>query len=658
MDKEKRIRELIDALNAASERYYNGLEESMSNFEWDAMFDELTNLEQETGIVFPDSPTQKAGAEETGGEKEAHEYPALSLAKTKKIEDLKEFAGDRDIYLSYKLDGLTLVLTYDGGVLQKILTRGNGQVGSNITYLKDSIIGIPEKIEEKGHMVVRGEAIISYTDFEIINDTIDDEDERYANPRNLASGTLALDDKEKVKARHVHFIAFTLVHLDYAMKSFGERMAYLKKLGFNVVEHELTNSEKVTETLNKFTEKVESGKMDFPVDGLVITYDDTDYAATGSVTGHHATRAGLAFKWQDTVAESELLYIEWSCAIATISPVAVFKPVNLEGTKVERASLCNVSEIERLGIGDKGTKIEVIKSNKIIPKVIGVKEKVGELIIPDKCPACNAPTRIKISEKSGTKTLHCTNPSCPAKDIKRFTRFVSKQGLDIDGLSIQTIVRFVNLGYIKTLPDFYKLDRFYEEIAKLDGFGDKSVENLANSINKSKEASPINLIYSLCIPKIGLDAAKRIVAALGFKGFVDKMYEREILENIDKIGPERANSIIEYFSDEKKKTEFMELLSILNIKDEGPKDMSGGELAGLTFVITGDVNVYKNRDEFKAYVESKGGSVTGSVSKKTDYLVNNDTESTSSKNMKAKELNIPIISEAEFIERFDKERSL
>lgn len=658
MDKEKRIRELIDALNAASERYYNGLEESMSNFEWDAMFDELTNLEQETGIVFPDSPTQKAGAEETGGEKEAHEYPALSLAKTKKIEDLKEFAGDRDIYLSYKLDGLTLVLTYDGGVLQKILTRGNGQVGSNITYLKDSIIGIPEKIDEKGHMVVRGEAIISYTDFEIINDTIDDEDERYANPRNLASGTLALDDKEKVKARHVHFIAFTLVHLDYAMKSFGERMAYLKKLGFNVVEHELTNSEKVTETLNKFTEKVESGKMDFPVDGLVITYDDTDYAATGSVTGHHATRAGLAFKWQDTVAESELLYIEWSCAIATISPVAVFKPVNLEGTKVERASLCNVSEIERLGIGDKGTKIEVIKSNKIIPKVIGVKEKVGELIIPDKCPACNAPTRIKISEKSGTKTLHCTNPSCPAKDIKRFTRFVSKQGLDIDGLSIQTIVRFVNLGYIKTLPDFYKLYRFYEEIAKLDGFGDKSVENLANSINKSKEASPINFIYSLCIPKIGLDAAKRIVAALGFKGFVDKMYEREILENIDKIGPERANSIIEYFSDEKKKTEFTELLSILNIKDEGPKDMSGGELAGLTFVITGDVNVYKNRDEFKAYVESKGGLVTGSVSKKTNYLVNNDVESTSSKNMKAKELNIPIISEAEFIERFDKERSL
>lgn len=658
MDKEKRIRELIDALNAASERYYNGLEESMSNFEWDAMFDELTNLEQETGIVFPDSPTQKAGAEETGGEKEAHEYPALSLAKTKKIEDLKEFAEDRDIYLSYKLDGLTLVLTYDGGVLQKILTRGNGQVGSNITYLKDSIIGIPEKIEEKGHMVVRGEAIISYTDFEIINDTIDDEDERYANPRNLASGTLALDDKEKVKARHVHFIAFTLVHLDYAMKSFGERMAYLKKLGFNVVEHELTNSEKVTETLNKFTEKVESGKMDFPVDGLVITYDDTDYAATGSVTGHHATRAGLAFKWQDTVAESELLYIEWSCAIATISPVAVFKPVNLEGTKVERASLCNVSEIERLGIGDEGTKIEVIKSNKIIPKVIGVKEKVGELIIPEKCPACNAPTRIKISEKSGTKTLHCTNPSCPAKDIKRFTRFVSKQGLDIDGLSIQTIVRFVNLGYIKTLPDFYKLDRFYEEISKLDGFGDKSVENLANSINKSKEANPINFIYSLCIPKIGLDAAKRIVAALGFKGFVDKMYEREILENIDKIGPERANSIIEYFSDEKKKTEFTELLSILDLKDEGPKDMSGGELAGLTFVITGDVNVYKNRDEFKAYVESKGGSVTGSVSKKTDYLVNNDTESTSSKNMKAKELNIPIISEAEFIERFDKERSL
>jgi DNA ligase (NAD+) len=658
MDKEKRIHELIDALNSASERYYNGLEESISNYEWDAMFDELTGLEEETGLIFPDSPTQKAGYEETSGEKEAHEYPALSLAKTKSIEELKAFAGERDIYLSYKLDGLTLVLTYDGGKLQKILTRGNGQTGSNITYLKDALIGIPEEIAEKGHMVVRGEAIISYTDFEIINDTIDDEDERYANPRNLASGTLALDDKEKVKSRHVHFIAFTLVHLDRQMRSFGERMAYLKSLGFNVVEHELTNSAKIEETVEKFTKKVEDGKMDFPVDGLVITYDDTDYAKTGSVTGHHATRAGLAFKWQDTVAESELLYVEWSCAIATISPVAVFKPVNLEGTKVERASLCNISEMERLGIGDKGSKIEVIKSNKIIPKVIGVKEKVGELIIPDKCPACLAPTKLKISEKSGTKTLHCTNPECPAKEIKRFTRFVSKQGLDIDGMSIQTIVRFVNLGYIKSLPDFYRLDRYYDEIAKLDGFGEKSVNNLMNSINRSIDADPVRFIYSLCIPKIGIDAAKRIVAALGFKGFTEKLCNREVLENIDKIGPERATSIIEFFNDEKRKTEFTELLSILNIKDEGPKDTSNGSLNGLTFVITGDVNVYKNRDEFKAYVESQGGSVTGSVSKKTNFLVNNDVESTSSKNMKAKELGIPIISEAEFIEQFDKGRSL
>ncbi|MBR0435583.1 MAG: NAD-dependent DNA ligase LigA [Lachnospiraceae bacterium] len=658
MDKEKRIHELIDALNSASERYYNGLEESISNYEWDAMFDELTKLEEETGLIFPDSPTQKAGYEETSGEKEAHEYPALSLAKTKSIEELKAFAGERDIFLSYKLDGLTLVLTYDDGKLQKILTRGNGQIGSNITYLKDALIGIPGEIAEKGHMVVRGEAIISYTDFEIINDTIDDEDERYANPRNLASGTLALDDKEKVKSRHVHFIAFTLVHLDRQMRSFGERMAYLKSLGFNVVEHELTNSKKIEETVEKFTKKVEDGKMDFPVDGLVITYDDTDYAKTGSVTGHHATRAGLAFKWQDTVAESELLYVEWSCAIATISPVAVFKPVNLEGTKVERASLCNISEMERLGIGDRGSKIEVIKSNKIIPKVIGVKEKVGELIIPDKCPACSAPTKLKISEKSGTKTLHCTNPDCPAKDIKRFTRFVSKQGLDIDGMSIQTIVRFVNLGYIKSLPDFYRLDRYYDEIAKLDGFGEKSVNNLTNSINKSIDADPVRFIYSLCIPKIGIDAAKRIVAALGFKGFTEKLCNREVLENIDKIGPERATSIIEFFNDEKRKTEFTELLSILNIKDEGPKDTSGGSLNGLTFVITGDVNVYKNRDEFKAYVESQGGSVTGSVSKKTNFLVNNDVESTSSKNMKAKELGIPIISEAEFIERFDKGRSL
>lgn len=655
MDDKKRIEELVKVLNGASEAYYNGQEEIMSNFEWDSMFDELSALEEKTGYVLENSPTQNAGYEEKNGEKEAHEFPALSLAKTKSVEELKKWADNRPIWLSWKLDGLTVVATYDNGTLTKLLTRGNGTVGTNITFMSDAMTGIPKKISYQGHLVVRGEATISYTDFELINDMIEDDDEKYANPRNLASGTLALDktNLDKVKERRIHFNAFTLVHLDDDIKSWGERMNFLDKQGFLTVERELCDDVTIAEVIDKWTIKVETGKMDIPVDGLVICYDDNDYAKTGSVTGHHATRAGFAFKWQDISAETELEYVEWSCAASTISPVAVFKPVQLEGTTVSRASLCNISEMERLGIGENGhTTIEVIKANKIIPKCIAVKKATGKFVVPESCPVCKEKTEVRISPNSGTKTLHCTNPDCTAKHIKKFTRFVSKTGMDIDGLSIQTIVKFINLGYITRFSDIYGLADYAEEIKALEGFGEKSCENMLKAIEKSRKVHPVNFIYALCIPLIGADAGKKIMKVTGYQGFLDRLKNGTGFEDVEGIGPEKSNSIVEWFSKTENEEVFYALLEELELEKVEPVTTTGGRCEGLTFVITGDVHHYKNRAEFKAYVESEDGVVTGSVSKKTNYLVNNDTTSMSSKNQKAKELGIPIISEDEFVEMF------
>ena len=651
-DKKKRIEALVEQLNKASSVYYNGQDEIMSNYEWDALFDELTSLENETGYVLPDSPTQRAGyEEEASGEKEEHEYPALSLAKTKNIEELRTWAGERPIWLSWKLDGLTLVLTYDDGKLSKILTRGNGTIGTNITFLKNAISGFPQKIKYKGHMVVRGEAAISYTDFALINDMIEDDDEKYANPRNLASGTLNLDDPAEVKERHVCFHAFTLVHIDEPMVSWGARMDYLAELGFDVVDREATDAAHLSETIDAWTRKVENGEMDIPVDGLVICYDDTEYASSGSVTGHHATRAGFAFKWQDESVETKLSYIEWSCAVSTISPVAVFEPVQIEGTTVSRASLCNISEIERLGLGKECT-LEVIKANKIIPKCIAVKDARGEVEIPKVCPVCHAPTEIRISSHSGTKTLHCTNPDCTAKNVKKFTRFVSKGGMDIDGLSIQTMLKFINEGYIHEFADIYHLREHFEVISQMEGFGEKSVHNMDTSIEASRKVHPVNFIFALCIPLIGTDAAKKIVNTIGFDAFLQRMEESVGFDDIDGIGVERSNSILKWYTNEHNRMSLEHLLKELEIEDVQPVDTSDGLCTGLTFVITGDVHHFKNRDAFKAYVESQGGKVAGSVSGKTSYLVNNDVESNSSKNRKAKDLGVPILSEDAFVEQF------
>ena len=668
------MRLLVDKLNQASDAYYNGRGETMTDYEWDALFDELKQLEQEEGEILPDSPTNKVSEDNIIGQKEDHEFAALSLAKTKKPEDLAKWAEGRAIWLSWKLDGMTLVVTYDEGHLTKVVTRGNGHTGTNITHLAKAINGIPSTIKAKGHVVIRGEAVISYEDFERFNM---ENDEEYANPRNLASGSLTLKDPAEVAQRHINWIPFTLVYTDENITSWGARMDYLQKIGLKCVEHEqitnptLTNIDNV---ISQWTQKVTDRKNPYPVDGLVIVYDDTEYASTGSVTGHHATRSGYAFKWQDESAHTELVEIEWSCAASTISPVAIFTPVELEGTTVKRASLCNISECERLGIGDKGTKIEVIKANKIIPKVIKVNETVGNLVIPEHCPVCHARTEISISAASGTKTLHCSNAACPAKQLKKFARFVSKEGVNIDGISEQTLAKFINLGWIKDYADIFKLPAHVLQISQLEGFGEKSATNMMRSIEKARHVEARKLLYALSIPLCGQDVCSRLLSAYSFeeltklaKGDSKNTDEgstlqpnlftpqaEETLAMVPGIGPEKAGSFVKWFKNRENQEVFDRLLLELDVEQSSTVAV-GNCCQGLTFVVTGDVFHFKNRNELKAYIESQGGKVTGSVSKSTSFLINNDVTSTSGKNQKAAQLRIPVISEDEFISKFQEQ---
>ena len=647
------MRSLVDQLKEASDAYYNGMAEIMTDFEWDAMFDRLKALEEETGVVMEDSPTMNVQADDTAGEKEAHEFAALSLAKTKKEEELVKWAEGKCIYVSWKLDGLTLVVTYDNGRLSKVVTRGDGHIGTNITHLAKGIHGIPEKIDEKGHLVIRGEAVISYEDFETFRV---ESGEDYANPRNLASGSLTLKDVKELERRNLHWIPFTLVYTEQDINSWGERMAYLSKLGFTVVDHERIehpDAENVKASIAGWTKRVSDG-YSYPVDGLVICYDDTAYAATGSVTGHHAVRAGYAFKWEDEAAETKLDHIEWSCAASTITPVAVFEPVELEGTTVKRASLCNISECERLGIGAAGTGIQVIKANKIIPKVIAVTEKVGELEVPETCPVCGAEAVRHISDVSGTVTLRCTNIQCPAKKLRRFTRFVSKPGMDIDGISEMTLSRFINAGWIHRNGDVFRLVSHVEEIAEMEGFGEKSAENIRASLEKARDVEDRKLLYALNIPLIGQDVAKKLLSSYSVQELVEKAKatdDPETFSAIDGIGPEKSKAFVEWFKDADNAADFEDLLTEIRIH-ETEKTETGQKCAGLTFVITGDVHHFKNRNELKAYIESQGGKVTGSVSKSTSFLINNDINSTSGKNKKARELNIPILSEDDFVSTY------
>lgn len=663
MDITIQMRTLVEELNRASDTYYNGRGELMTDYEWDAKFDQLKQLESQSGVVLPDSPTHRVSADTTVGKKEEHEFSALSLAKTKQPADLVKWAEGRPIWMSWKLDGLTLVVTYDEGQLTKVVTRGDGHIGTNITHLAQAINGIPATIHATGHVVVRGEAVISYEDFERFNL---ESDEEYANPRNLASGSLTLKDPREVAQRHIRWIPFTLVHTDEEIPTWGARMDWLKRAGLGAVDHERIDDptlEHVEAAIERWTEKVTKRENPYPVDGLVIVYDDAEYAATGSVTGHHATRAGYAFKWADESASTELDHVEWSCAASTISPVAVFRPVELEGTTVKRASLCNISECERLGMGGKGTLLEVIKANKIIPKVIKVKQAVGPFSIPDQCPVCGSPTRVDVSAASGTKTLHCTNAACPAKQLRKFARFVSKQGVNVDGISEQTLQKFINLGWIRDYADIFDLPTHAMEIAALEGFGVKSATNIRQSVERARKVEARRLLYALSIPLCGQDVCNRLLSAYSLNDLIALAEgnvrptdlftpsAEETLAMIPGIGPEKAKSFVAWFDQEEHRSVMARLLNVLTVEQTSTA-ATGEKCKGLVFVVTGDVHHYKNRNELKAYIESQGGKVTGSVSKSTSYLINNDVTSTSSKNQKAHQFNIPIISEDEFVERF------
>ena len=662
-DNIQRMEQLVKELNEASKTYYNGLAEQMTDYEWDRRFDELKQLEAETGTTLPDSPTQRVSEDTITGQKEEHEFAALSLAKTKKVDELVKWAEGRPIWISWKLDGLTLVVTYDDGLLTKIVTRGNGHIGTNITHLAQAISGIPTEIKATGHLVVRGEAVISYDDFERY---VMESGEDYANPRNLASGSLSVKDPQDIKDRHIRWIPFTLVFTEQNINSWGERMDWLDQLGFNTVERRLVvnpDEGAVEGVINAFTQEVTSKQNPFPVDGLVVCYDDTEYAQTGSVTGHHATRAGLAFKWQDEAADTMLKEVEWSCAASTISPVAVFQPVELEGTTVKRASLCNISECERLGIGGPGTQISVIKANKIIPKVIAVTQSIGTFIVPDECPVCHAATQIVVSEASGTKTLRCTNPDCAAKQLRKLARFVSKEGMNIDGISEQTLAKFINLGWISEYADIYELRNHIFELSRMEGFGEKSASNIMRSIDRSREVEAHRLLYALNIPLCGLDVCKRLLSAYPLDDLVNEAVKQsndlfatqaepqEVFAHVNGIGPEKSAQFVLWFRNSGNMERYRRLKEKLTIKATALTP-TGNACEGLTFVITGDLHHYKNRNELKAYIESQGGKVASAVSGSTSYLINNDVTSTSGKNKKAQQLGIPILSEDDFIAQF------
>lgn len=649
-----RMKTLISELNAASKAYYGGSTQLMPDAVWNAKFDELEALEAQSGIVFPCSPTQNISHEVIVGQKVSHEFPALSLPKSKSKDDVLKWVQNKSVNLSWKLDGMTLVATYDDGKLTRVVTRGNGEVGSDITHLVDAISNLPKTINHKGHMVIRGEAVISYADFKSINEKYDN---AYENPRNLVAGSLnPLTQVQLIMDRCITWLPFTLVYLDNEILSWKERMEYLQILGFNVVPFELLSADDLSKVIDEWSDRVETAP--YPVDGLVVVYDDVEFASGGNLTGHHDTRGGFAFKWADEEAETELINIEWSVSINSINPVAIFKPVRLEGTTVQRASLCNISECERLGIGGVGTKLTVIKANKIIPKVINA-SPVGYFKMPLICPVCGHKTDIKYGDHD-TKVLICTNENCAAKQLNKLSRFVSKYGFDIMGLSDNKLVDLLDTGLITTSVDILTLvdrkDAVYETLSNRDGWGEKSVKNLLDSIDKARTVTVENLLYSLCIPMCGRDISKK----LSKKYTIDEVISLvkndvandtlTIFDGIEGIGDVKSKSFIDWFRNNDNMTFAENVIRVCNVQNKAVA--SDGSLQGMTFVITGSLNHYVSRDSLKEVIESLGGKVSGSVSAKTNYLINNDVTSTSSKNKKAQSLNVPIISENDFISMF------
>ncbi len=644
--KNERMKELVSLLNKASRAYYQEAQEIMSNYEYDRLYDELKELEDELGITLSNSPTVNVGYEVVSElPKERHESPMLSLDKTKEVEELKNFVEDQKVLMSWKMDGLTVVLTYRDGKLYKAVTRGNGEVGEVITNNAKVFKNVPVQIAYQGELILRGEAVIGYKDFEKINQEIEDVDARYKNPRNLCSGSVRQLNNQITAKRNVMFYAFTLVQADGVdfQNSRACQMEWLKSQGFTTVEYYMVTRDTVEDEVAKFSSKI--SENDFPSDGLVLTYDDIAYGRSLGRTAKFP-RDSFAFKWQDEIRETVLREIEWSPSrTGLINPVAIFDPVELEGTTVSRASVHNISIMEELELGI-GDRIEVYKANMIIPQIAENLTRSGVKDIPCKCPVCQGETKIR--QVGNAKALYCMNPECQAKHVKSFALFVSRDALNIEGLSEATLEKFISRGYIHTFADIFHLDQYKEKIQKMEGFGEKSYKKLTESIEKARTTTLPRVIYSLGIAGIGLANAKVICRELKYDVESLLKVSEEELNEIQGVGEVLAKAFVGYFADAKHVENFRRLLNELTIPEETVTKQQIFE--GVNFVITGSVKHFANRGEVKELIESLGGKVTGSVTSKTNYLINNDVTSTSSKNKKANELGIPIISEETFLE--------
>ena len=641
------MREKINRLNEASKAYYQEDREIMPNIEYDALYDELLELEKETGTVFSNSPSIRVGYELlTDLPKQYHEKTMLSLDKTKDIANLKEWLGDKTGMLSWKLDGLTIVLTYFDGKLEKAVTRGNGEIGEIITNNAKVFANIPIHIAHRGNLILRGEAVISYSDFKKINDEIEDVASKYKNPRNLCSGSVRQLNNKITADRNVHFFAFSVVKAEGVafQNSRIHQMNWLKIQGFDVVKFKEVKSDNIEETVSWFAEHVVEN--DLPSDGLVLTYDDMAYGESLGATSKFP-RDAIAFKWRDEIRDTKLLKIEWRASrTGLINPIAVFEPVELEGTTVSRASVHNVSIMESLELGV-GDTIEVYKANMIIPQVSGNITRSGTVKVPEHCPVCDGKTEIR--QEKGVKTLYCKNDDCIAKQIKSFTHFVSRDAMGIDGLSEATLEKFIAKGFIKELADIFRIDKYKEEIIRMEGFGEKSYTNLVASINKSRKTNPVRLLYSLGIPNIGSSNAKSICKHFKYNWEDISKAAYEQLVAINGIGEIMAEAYVNFFKNEKNQNAIHHILEEVEFeKIETSNTNAEMMFEGINFVITGSLEQYENRNEMKKVIEDRGGKVTDSVTSKTNYLINNDSMSNSSKNKKAKELEIPIITEKEF----------
>ena len=645
-NKIRRMKELAVTLHAASKAYYQESREIMSNFEYDKLYDELLALEEETGTVLAGSPSQSVGYEVLGElPKEAHDAPMLSLDKTKSTEDLQEWLGEQKGLLSWKLDGLTIVLTYEGGALQKAVTRGNGEIGEVITANARTFVNIPLKIKFTGNLVIRGEAVIRYSDFKKINEEIEDVDARYKNPRNLCSGSVRQLNSEITARRNVNFEAFALVRAEGVElgNSRKAQFEWLRGQGFDVVDYREVDAATLPAAVADFADAI--GSYDVPSDGLVLIYDDIAY---GDALGSTAKfpRNSIAFKWADEIRETLLTYVEWSASrTGLINPVAVFEPVELEGTTVSRASVHNISIMESLELGE-GDTITVYKANMIIPQIADNLTRSGTVQIPKICPVCQGETKIK--EQNDVRSLYCTNSDCQAKKIKRFALLVGRNALNIDGLSEATLEKFIGAGFVREFADLFRLEQYEEQIVAMEGLGEKSFERLKAALKQASSTTLPRVIYGLGIAGIGLANAKMLAKYFSYDFAAMRTATVEELVEVDGIGAVLAEAWVEFFMNEKNNKEVEDLLACLTIEKE-QENRTDAVFEGMTFVITGSVEHFANRKALQAAIEERGGKATGSVTSKTTYLVNNDTTSNSSKNKKAKELGIPIISEAEFI---------